>query len=77
MPVALQREYDFFCAHRKKFMKTHKYKFVVIKGEEVIGFYDCYEKALEAGLARFGATTPFFIEEVKKEEVIYFFHGIA
>ncbi len=76
MATALQQEYDFFLAHLDEFMKTHLNEFVVIKGEQIIGFFDSYEKSLRAGLARFGSQTPFFIEEVKEEEEIHYFHGI-
>ena len=76
MATVLQQEYDFFLAHLEEFMKTHLHEFVVIKGEQVIDFFDSYENALRAGLARFGSQIPFFIEEVKKEEVIHYFHGI-
>jgi hypothetical protein len=76
MAIALQQEYDFFLAHIDEFMKTHLNEFVIIKGQQVVGFFSSYEKALREGLSRFGATTPFFIEEVKKEEVVHYFHGI-
>ena len=76
MGIVLQQEYGFFLARLNEFMKTHLHEFVVIKGEEVIGFFDFYENALPTGLARFGSQTPFFIEEVKEEEAIHYFHGI-
>ena len=76
MAIALQQEYDFFLAHLDEFMKTHLDKLVLIKGEQVIGFFDSYEEALRAGLAQYGSQTPFFIKEVQKEKVIHYFHGI-
>ena len=77
MSIVLQQEYDFFLAHLQKFSKKHLNEFVVIKEDQVIGFFQSYEKALVEGLAKFGATTPFFIEEVTKEEkVVHFFHGV-
>jgi len=77
MSIALQQEYDYFLAHLEEYSKTHLNEFVLIKGEKAIGFFDSYEKALRDGLARFGATTPFFIKEVQKEEVIHYYHGIV
>jgi hypothetical protein len=41
----LEREFDFFVAHQKELVAKHKGKFVVIKGDEVIGVY---ASALEA-----------------------------
>ena len=76
MAIALQQEYDFFLAHLDEFMKTHLHKFVVIKGEQVIGFFDSYESSLRAGVTRFGSQPPFFIKEVQEEKEIHYFHGI-
>ena len=76
MAISLEQEYKFFLSHLGEFSKTHLHEFVLIKGDQVIGFFESYEKSLRAGLARFGSQTPFFIEEVKKEEVIHYFHGI-
>ena len=76
MSIALEQEYKYFLSHLEEFSKDHLNEFVLIKGEDVIGFFDSYEKTLRVGLARFGATALFFIEEVKKEEAIHFYHGI-
>ena len=77
MAIALEQEYKYFLSHLQTFSKKHLNEFVVIKRDQVIGFFESYEKALEEGLSKFGATTPFFIEEVTKEEkVIHFFHGV-
>ena len=78
MQVALEQEYKFFLSNliSGKFSKKHLHKFVLIKGEEVIDFCDSYDIALRQGLSRFGSCTPFFIEEVKREEVIHYYHGI-
>jgi len=74
MAIALQQEYDFFLAHLEELMKTHLNEFVVIKGAQIIGFFDSYEKSLRAGVSRFGSQTPFFIKEVKEEKAIHYFH---
>ena len=76
MAIVLEQEYNFFISNLERFSKNHLHEFVVIKAEQVIGFFDSYEKALREGLARFGASIPFFIKEVKKEEEIHYFHGI-
>ena len=73
MEIALEQEYKFFLSRLKEFSKTHLHKFVLIKGEQVVDFFTSYEQALRAGLARFG-NIPFFIEEVKEEEEVHYFH---
>ena len=75
MAVALQKEYDFFLAHLNEFSEQHLNEFVVIKGEQVVGFFNSYEKALRDGLKQFG-NVPFFIKEVQEEKEVHFFHGI-
>lgn len=73
MAIALEQEYKFFLSHLKEFSKTHLHEFVLIKGEQVVDFFISYEKALREGLSRFG-NVPFFIEEVKEEEEVHYFH---
>ena len=76
MAIVLEQEYKFFLSHLQELSKTHLHEFVLIKGEQLVGFFNSYEKALRDGLQRFG-NVPFFIEEVtEKEEVHYFHHGI-
>ena len=75
MSIALEQEYKYFLSHLNEFSKIHLNEFVLIKGEEVIGFFNSYEKALRDGLKRFG-NVPFFIKEVQEEKEVHFFHGI-
>ena len=73
MEIALQQEYKLFLSHLEEFSRTHLHKFVLIKGEQVVDFFTSYEQALRAGLSQFG-NVPFFIEEVKEEEEVHYFH---
>jgi len=72
MAIALQQKYN---SHLDEFSKTHLNEFVLIKGEQLVGFFNSYEKVLRDGLQRFG-NVPFFIKEVQKEEEVHYFHGI-
>ena len=73
MAIALEQEYKFFLSHLEEFSKMHLHQFVLIKGEQVVDFFASYENALRDGLQRFG-NVPFFIEEVKEEEEVHYFH---
>ena len=73
MTNPLQQEYNFFVSHLDDFLLRHLDQFVLIKGENVVDFFNSYEEALGAGLTRFG-NVPFFIKVVKKEEEVHFFH---
>ena len=73
MNVTLEHEYGVFLSHLNEFLQAHINEFVLIKGEEVVGFFKSYEAALRNGLKRFG-NVPFFIKAVKKEEEVHYFH---
>ena len=73
MAIALEQEYKFFLSHLEEFSKVHLNEFVLIKGDQVVDFFASYEGALRNGLQRFGDVA-FFIEEVKKEEEVHYFH---
>ena len=73
MSIALEQEYKFFLSHLEEFSKNHLHEFVLIKGEQVVDFFPSYEQTLRAGLSHFG-NVPFFIEEVKEEEEVHYFH---
>jgi hypothetical protein len=47
--------------------ESHEGKFVLIKGEEIIGLFPCWDGAWEVGLKRFGRTS-FFVHEIRTEE---------
>jgi hypothetical protein len=47
-------------------------KFVLIKGEEVVGVYDSYEDALKFGYEKFGLD-PFLVKRIAPAEQVSFF----
>jgi len=49
----------------------HEGKFVVIGGEQVAGFWDTYEDALQAGYDRFGLD-PFMVKQVLAVEPVHY-----
>jgi len=77
MVLQLKKEYKIFRSHLNQWLTQHSGEFVLIKGIEVIGFFETYEGALNAGLQRFG-NVPFFIKAVlEKEEVHVFCNGLS
>lgn len=44
----LEKEFQYFKQNRNELVKTHLNEYVVIKGEEIIGFFPSEEKALRA-----------------------------
>ena len=47
MATPLQKEFDYFLAHKDELVKKYKGRFVVIKGQQVIGVFDDQMKAVE------------------------------
>lgn len=54
MPTYLEVERDFYAAHEAEWMVLHPGRFVVVKGERLLGAFDSMAEALAAGAAAFG-----------------------
>ncbi|MCD6282814.1 hypothetical protein J7J84_04310 [bacterium] len=69
MSVALfETERRTFQDHRDKLIANALGKFVLIKGEEVVGIYDAEGDAVREGYKRFG-NVPFFVKLIVEVEV--------
>ena len=53
----LDQERRFYAIHASDWEKAHPGKFVVVKGEALVGFFDGLDEALAAGAAKFGLTS--------------------
>lgn len=67
MPLALQKELEYFNAHRNEWLKHYEGKFALVKDGQLAGTFDTPPDAYEEGIKRFG-NTPFLIKQVLKEE---------
>jgi hypothetical protein len=54
MAVLLERECAFYSAHEAEWATVHPGRFVVVKGDRLLGAFDSMEEALAAGAASFG-----------------------
>lgn len=43
----LKKEFKFYRDHQKDLLKKHRGKYIVIKGQEIIGVYTSFAEALE------------------------------
>lgn len=66
---ALEREREIYEAHLEEWRQTHMGKFVLIKGDEVVGFFDSLDSAFNEGTARF-KLDPFFVKQVTPREIV-------
>jgi hypothetical protein len=68
----LEQERSVFDQHLAEWLTTYKGKFALIKGDEVVGFFDTGDAALAEGARRFGLTSFLVrpIQEVQEPVVI-------
>jgi len=66
---ALREELAFYETMKAEWLLAHEGKFVLIKGKQLLGFFDTQEQAYSEGLKRLG-NKPFLIKQVVKEEPI-------
>lgn len=66
----LAAEFRFFEANRIAWAASHPQKYVAIHGNKVIGFYDDFEAALEAGLRDY-EMGKFLVKQVFDKEPVY------
>lgn len=66
----LENELAFFKANQAEWSKAYSGKFVLVKGDKLISFFDNPEKAVSEGLRQFGAES-FLVRGVdEKDETV-------
>jgi len=68
MSGVLEVEIKTYESHRDELIGTNSGKFVLIKGEKVIGIFDTQLDAINAGYERFG-NVPFLVKQIMQVEV--------
>ncbi len=69
--MALEKELQTYHAHRLRWVQEGRVgKWVVIHGEDVLGFFDNANAALEAGYRRYGLDATFMVREVTEADRI-------
>ena len=65
----LTQEAEFFNEHLEEWRQSHPGEFVLLKGNEVLGFFLTVDKAFAAGTDRFGLG-PFFVKQIIPRDVV-------
>lgn len=68
--TSLNREQAVYEANLSRWLSDHEGEYVLIKGDQVHGFYESRDEALTAGYARFGIG-PLFVKQVSPSEPVY------
>ena len=67
MEQALEREWEVFEQQRARLLESHAGEFVLIHGEEILGFFGSRSEARKAGYQQLGKV-PFLIQEIAEPE---------
>jgi hypothetical protein len=72
----LDKERKYFETHRAEWLKKHPDKFVLVKGEELIGVFSTQQEALVEGARRFG-TEAFLVRQVEESEQLVYIPALT
>jgi hypothetical protein len=62
----LESEQKYFDEHKDELVEKYLDRFVLIKGEELVGVFNTVEEAISEGARRFGLSS-FMVRQVSKE----------
>ena len=71
----LDKEFKFYRENKEKFLSEYKGKFIVIKGEKVIGIYQDKMEAIQKTQEEHELGT-FLVHEVVEDDVSFYYSGI-
>lgn len=63
----LEKELSVFNRNRTDYLVKYRDKYLLIKDEELVGYFDTSESAYEAGIKKYG-NVPFLIKQVLEQE---------
>lgn len=68
--ASLKREQTLYETDLPRWLEDHRNAHVLMKGSNLVGFYETRDEALAAGYARFGVV-PLLLEEVQDHDPIH------
>lgn len=68
--ASLHAEFAVYENHLSEFLRQAAGKFVVISGQQILGYYERYPDALRSGYARCGVEKPFLVQKIEPAEKI-------
>ncbi len=63
----LKEELKTYEDNKAELLKSDRSKFVLIKGDKIIGIYDTYNDAIKIGIDKFG-NVPFLVKQILEVE---------
>ena len=68
-PLAV--ETTFYETHKSDWLRTNRGQFVVLKGNDVLGFFPDFHDAYYAGVEKYGSETDFLVKRVVSHEPVF------
>lgn len=70
-PARLRAELEFYEKHKAEWLKAYREQFVVIKADDLLGFFPNFHSAYTAGVSKYGANTDFLVKRVLPHEPVF------
>lgn len=58
-------------SRKAEWLKSHREEFVLIRGEDVVGFFPSFRDAYLAGVERYGTDVDFLVKQVIFQDPIF------
>jgi hypothetical protein len=71
MTRRLSSEYELYENKKSEWLGTHRNEFVVVKGEDLLGFFANFHEAYSAGVEKYGADVDFLVKRVVPQEPLF------
>lgn len=70
-PTRLNAEIEFYESHKSEWLQRYRDQFVVVKGNELLGFFIDFHNAYSAGAQKYGMNTDFLVKRVVPQEPVF------
>lgn len=70
-PARLSAELEFYESRKSEWLRNHSGEFVVIKGEDLLGFFHDFHTAFCSGAEKFGVNADFLVKRVALHEPVF------
>ncbi|HEX3091951.1 MAG TPA: hypothetical protein VHW72_04965 [Candidatus Angelobacter sp.] len=70
-PTRLALETELYEVHKSEWLKNHREQFVVVKGNDILGFFADFRQAYCAGAEKYGTDTDFLVKRVVPQEPVF------
>jgi hypothetical protein len=70
-PTRLTAELEFYETHKSEWLKSNRDEFVVVKNNELLGFFTDFHNAYSAGVEKYGMDVDFLVKRVVPQEPVF------